>query len=371
MMRSTIVRQEIAVGAFLIGAAVLIGVGGYLKTRERGLIGSASFRFSAPHGSGLQPGAPVTMQGIQVGEVSDIQLGADHRVLVTCQVAPRFAEHLTADAVATIVEPPLLGSTKVELAPGSAKTPVAADLELKGDTRGSITAQLSDVQKRLDTVVDRVDGVVKNVDAFVTQANQTLSSVDRVVARIDQGEGLLGQLVTDAQLAADVRSGVGSLSRLAEAVDPDAVRGAVSGVAAVVSRIDRGEGLVGKLLGDEALAKDAAGLVTDARGALQRLDELNLQTQKSLQKVEALLDTANTAVGDVQGLVANAERVSGELADTLHRVNQGQGTVAAFLNDDAVYRETRSLLKELRESVEDLREQAPINSFIGVVFSAF
>ena len=31
----------------------------------------------------------------------------------------------------------------------------------------------------------------------------------------------------------------------------------------------------------------------------------------------------------------------------------------------------KGILKELRESVEDLREQAPINSFIGVVFSAF
>jgi len=33
--------------------------------------------------------------------------------------------------------------------------------------------------------------------------------------------------------------------------------------------------------------------------------------------------------------------------------------------------EARGLLKELRETVQDLREQAPINSFIGVVFSAF
>jgi phospholipid/cholesterol/gamma-HCH transport system substrate-binding protein len=370
MMRTTIVRQELAVGAFLIGAAVLVGVGGFLKTRERGLLGSATFRFTAPHGSGLQPGAPVTMHGVQVGEVSDIQLAADHRVLVTCQVAPRFAGHLTTDAKATIVEPPLLGSTKVEVVPGSGAA-AAADQELAGDTQGSITAQLSDVQKRLDAVVDRVDRVVENVDAFVTQANGTLASVDRVVTKVEMGDGLLGQLVADEQLAADVRAGVAGLARVTEAVEPDAVRGAVAGVAAVVSRLDRGEGLVGRLLNDAELADQAEGLVSDARGALQRLDELNAQTQKSLQKVETLLDTANTAVGDVQKLVGNAEKVSGELADTLHRVNQGQGTVAAFLNDDAVYRETRSLLKELRESVEDLREQAPINSFIGVVFSAF
>ena len=38
MMRSTIVRQEVAIGAFLVGAALLVAVGGVLKTRERGLI---------------------------------------------------------------------------------------------------------------------------------------------------------------------------------------------------------------------------------------------------------------------------------------------------------------------------------------------
>ena len=40
------------------------------------------------------------------------------------------------------------------------------------------------------------------------------------------------------------------------------------------------------------------------------------------------------------------------LADTLRRINTGKGTLSAFLNDDSIYRETKSLLKELRESVE-------------------
>ena len=48
--------------------------------------------------------------------------------------------------------------------------------------------------------------------------------------------------------------------------------------------------------------------------------------------------------------------------------------IYAQVIDDAAGRTlatASSLDKELRESVEDLREQAPINSFIGVVFSAF
>lgn len=379
MIRSTVVRQELAVGAFVCATALIVGVAGFLKTRERGLIGGASFRFTADSGSGLQPGAPVLMQGIQVGEVSDIQLTPENRVVVTCQLSPRFARSVRSDAVARIVEPPLLGSTKVEVTPGAQGDPITSGQELKGALQDSITSQLSVLQ-------GRVDEVVAKLDAFVTQANSTLSAVDRVVARVDQGEGLLGRLLADEQLARDASEVASRLASVARQIDEgegvvglalrDAglagdVRSAASTIASIASRADAGEGTLGKLLRDDSLAEEATGLVRDARGALARLDELNVKTQESLARVDALFDTANKTVGGLKGLMKNAEQVSAELADTLHRVNQGQGTIAAFLNDDAIYRETRSLLKELRESVEDLREQAPINSFIGVVFSAF
>lgn len=379
MIRSTVVRQELAVGAFLCAAAVLVGVAGFMKTRERGLIGGAAFRFTADSGSGLQPGAPVLMQGIQVGEVADIQLTPENRVMVTCQLTPRFAKSVRQDAVARIVEPPLLGSTKVEVTPGQQEDPITSGQELKGAHQESITSQLSELQGRVDEVVDKVD-------SFVTQANTTMGAIDRVIARVDKGEGLLGRLLTDQQLADDAGLIASRLARVTRQIDEgegvvgmalrDAglagdLRSAASTIASIASRADAGEGTLGKLLRDDALAEETTALLRDARGALARLDELNVKTQESLTKVTTLLDTANETVGDLEGLMKNADRVSAELADTLHRVNQGQGTIAAFLNDDAVYRETRSLLKELRESVEDLREQAPINSFIGVVFSAF
>src|SRR5690606_32185413 len=109
-------------------------------------------------------------------------------------------------------------------------------------------------------------------------------------------------------------------------------RSAATTIASIASRADAGEGTLGKLLRDDSLAEEATGLMRDARGALARLDELNVKTQESLTKVTALLDTANQTVGGLEGLMKNADRVSAELADTLHRVNQGQGTIAAFLN---------------------------------------
>lgn len=378
-MRSTIVRHELAVGAFVVLGALAVAGSAALKTRERGLIGAKEFSFVVDEGSGLVRGAPVLMNGVQVGEVADIELTPDHRVLVRAQVAPKFAGHLRQDARATVVEPPLLGSTKVELSPGRSDDLAPSGQELQGGLEGSILEQLGELQ-------GKVDGVIARVDRFVANADETLASVKRVVDRVDRGEGLVGQLVNDPALAEDARATLKSVRSVVEAADRGegvlglAVRdgdlakdlkAAVADVRSIAAELERGEGSLGRLLKDPALVDEATGLVRDARGAIGKLDELNVQARQSAAKVEAVLETVDGAVKKIDGLAGDAGRVTNELADTLHRINQGDGTIAALLNDPALYRETKSLLKELRETVEDLREQAPINSFLGVVFAAF
>lgn len=373
MMRSTIARHEVAVGSFLVVAVVVMALGAVLKTRERGLIGSRTFSVVVDHGSGLQAGAPVLVRGIQVGEVSDIQLTDDDRVRVTCQVAPRYAGRIRADATATVVEPALLGSTKVELVPGSGEPLKSSGQEVTaGRKEGSLAEQIKTLQ-------GRVDGVVGQVERFVESANRTLDGVQRVVTGIDQGQGLAARLVHDEALANDVQAALSRARAVVEAIDrgdgllglavrdpamAGDVKATVASVRSISEAIDRGQGTLGKLLVDPTLADETAGLLKDVRGAVARLDELNVEARR-------LLEVSTKTVSGVEGMLGNVDRLTGELADTVHRVNTGEGTIAALLNDPLLYKETKSLMKELRESVEDLREQAPINSFLGVVFSAF
>lgn len=372
MMRSTVIRHELAVGTFIVLALVGAGLLAVLRTRERGLIGARSFSVVVDHGSGLVAGAPVLVRGIQVGEVSDIQLTDDDRVRVTCEVAPRFAGRIRADAKATVVEPTLLGSTKVELVPGSGEQLTPGQDVAAGAKQGSLGEQLKEIQ-------GRVDGVVSQVEGFMGNANRTLDGIQRVVSRIDKGEGLAGRLITDPALADDLTAAMKAGRNVVDAIDRgDGLLGAavkdpqlsadvkatVASVQSITASIDRGDGTLGKLLVDPTLADETAGLMKDVRGAVARLDELNVEARR-------LLEASTKTVASVEGILGNADRLAGELADTVHRVNHGEGTIAALLNDPLLYKETKSLMKELRESVEDLREQAPINSFLGVVFSAF
>ena len=379
-MRSTIVKNELMAGSFL-AVAILIAVFAFAqKSRELGLLDTREVHFTVPHGSGLQTGAPVLMKGIQVGEIADVQLTEDNQVKISCRIAPRFAAHIRQDARAAVVEPPVLGSTKVEIDPGTSGELAEDDHELAQATHES------DLFQRVDEIEGKVNDALDKLDKVIDAADETISTVQRIAGRVDSGDGLAGQLINDPELAEDarsfltdvreiarsLRSGDGALAMaINDAEFADDLEQTASDLRALADEVNTGKGSLGRLLKDPELVEEATGLVKDVRGSLARLNELNEQAKVSMVEVEALLENTNKTVQSIDQLVSSADSVTAELADTLERINTGEGTLSAFLNDDSIYRETKSLLKELRESVEDLREQAPINSFIGVVFSAF
>ena len=53
------------------------------------------------------------------------------------------------------------------------------------------------------------------------------------------------------------------------------------------------------------------------------------------------------------------------------KISRGNGTLAKLINNAEVHDQAGSLVKELRESIEDAREQAPITSFIRAALTAF
>ncbi|MGE0709617.1 MAG: MlaD family protein [Planctomycetota bacterium] len=377
-MQSTVVKHELLVGSFVALAVALGAVWATKRTREKGLLDTQKVRFTVDHGSGLQRGSTVVVRGIEVGSIGDVELTKDHKVRVTADIAPRFAPFITADSVATVVEPPLLGSTKVSIEPGSGQ-PAGRDQKLDAKLESSFVA-------RLDGLEQDVRGALKKLDTFLAKANETVEQVEAIAKQVREGKGLVSRLLNDEQLAEDVKATLTDVRAVVKSVregdgavalainDPDFAKDlkqSVKDVREVTESVAQGKGTLGKLVKESELMDESTSLVKDVRGTLAKLNELNEQAKSSMAKVESLLTTTEKTVDKVSGLVSGAHDITRELAVTVKKINEGQGTIAALLNDDSIYRETRSLLKELRESVEDLREQAPINSFIGVVFSAF
>ena len=53
------------------------------------------------------------------------------------------------------------------------------------------------------------------------------------------------------------------------------------------------------------------------------------------------------------------------------KINSGKGTLGRLINEDTIHSDTGKLIKELRDAVEDSREQAPVTSFIRAALTAF
>lgn len=59
------------------------------------------------------------------------------------------------------------------------------------------------------------------------------------------------------------------------------------------------------------------------------------------------------------------------ISEFSEKINKGDGTIAKLVNQDTVHEEASNLIKELRDTIEDSREQAPVTSFIRAALTAF
>ena len=74
---------------------------------------------------------------------------------------------------------------------------------------------------------------------------------------------------------------------------------------------------------------------------------------------------------DIRKTIAN-------IADITVKINSGKGTLGRLINQDDIHSNVNTtltdaqiVLRELREGLEDTREQAPVTSFIRAALSAF
>ncbi len=111
-------RLEFAVGLFVIVGIVCLG---YLaiKLGKLELVGGDYYEVQAEFSSasGLKPGAPVEIAGVEVGRVKDIQL-RDYQASVT--VAIQRGVEVYSDAIASIKTRGIIGEKFLELSPGGA-----------------------------------------------------------------------------------------------------------------------------------------------------------------------------------------------------------------------------------------------------------
>jgi phospholipid/cholesterol/gamma-HCH transport system substrate-binding protein len=108
--------RDLTVGLFVLAGLAALA---YLSVQVGGLQGERGFHLFATFDQigGLRPRAPVVVSGVQVGQVSSIELDKNLRARVNMDVDPSL--ELPVDTMASIMTEGVLGNKFLALEPGA------------------------------------------------------------------------------------------------------------------------------------------------------------------------------------------------------------------------------------------------------------
>jgi len=356
--------REVKVGLVILGAVAVLAVGVFLIGDKNNLF-SRKNEYYILFGSvsGLKPGSPVQLDGVDVGTVQKVVLPANPRlsqIEVWIDVDRKYAERirggpqlpasggLAPPSQARIKTLGLLGDKFIEISSGAPEYPVIP-------SGGQIpAAQPTNVDALLASGEDVMDNVV-----------EISASLSTILARMERGEGLLGELTSNSasgqQLKQSLLNTAASMERIA-------------------NKIETGEGPLPRLLNDRQMADRLAS-------SLDRFESLMAQAQNgpgllpglindptSKQKFDETLATLNQMARDLQGFTADLEtsdallpklvndeeygrEITGKLNEIVTRLNeislklsQGEGTAAKLINDPQIYDAVNDVIIGINES---------------------
>jgi len=327
--------RNLVVGFVFLGSLVILGVATLTVTSFSVFKKVEALTVRFPNVDNLQPGDDVVVYGYRVGEVKDIQYDPSTLptapIRVVCSVPKDVRDRLGAGTQFAVYSAGPLGGRYLEIQPPAGGTGV----EPPEGYVGSVSA---DVFRKLGTFLEKNSD---NVADAIREFKETFRSAN-------QNEGTLGMLLKDK----DTRDKVSKF--ITDATDM---------IASLKEDVTTQKGIVGYLLKDEK-------------------GKENLQ--KAVDNLNQTIEKLNSVVGDIkagQGVIPRllndkdlSDKVTAIVDDfheTIHKVNSGQGTLGQIVNNPKAWDEIIEILVLARETIEDLREQAPVSTFVNAAFAAF
>ena len=125
----------------------------------------------------------------------------------------------------------------------------------------------------------------------------------------------------------------------------------------IVSRVERGEGTVGKLLSsDNSLYGDLTNTVASARQTFDNAAAISERLEKGEGTLGKLLSRDEAAYGDLTNAVASIKETFAHAASVAERLEKGEGTLGRLLaKDDALWGDLTNTVANIRAASEKLK----------------
>jgi phospholipid/cholesterol/gamma-HCH transport system substrate-binding protein len=271
--------------------------------------------------NGLQKGAPVSLTGVTVGSVEDMQFPPEPHaqyIQVLINVNRAAANRIRENTVAFIRTYGLLGDRYIELSAGSPDSPLLM--------AGSLI--------RANDPIDYEEMFGRSGD-IVTNIIEVTSSLRDVLQTVQRGEGLLGAMLRNRE------AGEATLQNLQQTMAN--VQATTHSLDQILQRVNRGEGLLGQLTID---TKENAKLVARVNHSVKALETFSTRLSRGQGAFMRLVEDKEYA----DRVLAKLDRLVTDLAEVADKLNREQGTLGKLVNDPSLYNDMRALMGRARES---------------------
>jgi phospholipid/cholesterol/gamma-HCH transport system substrate-binding protein len=268
------INREIKTAALVIGG-ILLFIYGFSYLKGKSIFKDTKTLYTVyDEVEGLIPGAKVTINGLSIGKISNIDfLPSTTKILVTMDVRKEL--NFSTESAAMLYEVGLIGGKAISIVPkfDNNKTIQSGDTlrsEIKPSFTDLINRQIEPLQIKIESMLTSADSLfvgVSNVLDSDTQANlkNTLENLSVTMENLNNAslaahnilaqnqEQLNATFVNIKDTSENLKSITDSISSAEISRSINQFSKTVAGLNTIVSAIDAGEGTAGKLIRDEAL----------------------------------------------------------------------------------------------------------------------
>jgi phospholipid/cholesterol/gamma-HCH transport system substrate-binding protein len=295
------ISKEVRIGLLVSAALVIFFVGfSFLKGSDI-FSNDKDYYCYFPSVDGLQQSAFVQINGLNVGQVSGMELAGKQGVKVTLSV--HNSTEITVGTIVNLASSDLLGGKviKLDIGPGPGVEPAKAVLK-------------------------------SNVDA---------GAIDKISGELTPRlEELKGTIVAFNAALANINSIVGADNR-------ESINGAISSLKVTADNLAKISDVLGKESGQ------ISGVIRNTNSITANLAGSNDTIKRILSNFNRI--SAQIANAPLQKTITDLQKTTAQLQGIMDKINNNEGSLGMFINNKDAYNNLNSSLKSMTNLTDDLK----------------
>jgi len=293
--------QNLKLGILIVAGLIIFTLGVYFIGDKQNLFGdSITISSVFKNVNGLQPGNNVRYSGVSVGTVKNIQFLNDTAICVDMLITREAGNLIKRSSLATINSDGLVGSMVLNILPDNTQ-------QTRTIKEGDTLESLSQV-----ATADMLNTLSK------TNENAALLTADllKITNSINSGQGLLGDLIKDEQLATNISESVENLNQTTSSA-----RASIVKINRILHAIDYENSVAGLLLSDSVAQNDFNSIIQDLQATSSEIKTISANLSQFSNSLNAEKGALNYVVKD-SSFVNHLDQSMQNIEDATSKFNE-------------------------------------------------